>query len=102
MNEPSIPPDPDPNDSGLSLVARVTLVTAASLVAVAMMPCFGWLNWLVAPACLVPVVVGAIGLGITTSSSEGAHPGPFLAALIGGLLLMAVSGGRLTLGLGVF
>lgn len=91
------PPD------GLSTAAKTTLVAAASAVFLAAIPCFGILNWIVTPACLIPMVLGAIGLGRSTglTGEPGAHPGPYLAALIGGALLFAASGGRLVLGMGV-
>ncbi len=88
---------------GLSTAAKTTLVAAAAAVTLAMIPCIGWLNWIVSPACLIPMVLGAIGLGRMSSfdGEPGSHPGPFLAALIGGALLFVASGGRLVLGVGV-
>lgn len=96
------PINPSPID-GLSTAAKATLVAAAAAVTLAMVPCFGWLNWVVSPACLIPMVLGGIGLGRMSSfdGEPGAHPGPYLAALIGGALLFVASGGRLVLGVGL-
>jgi len=88
----------------LALPSRITLLTVASMVLVAMIPCLGWLNWAVAPLCLVPFTLGVVGLALSTGAAgdRRPHPGPHLAALIGGVLLFVVSAGRLVLGLGVF
>jgi len=103
MDHTNRPAGDTPPPDGLSTAAKATLVAAASAVTLAMIPCFGWLNWVVSPACLIPMVLGAIGLGRMSSfdGEPGSHPGPFLAALIGGALLFMASGGRLVLGVGV-
>lgn len=96
-------PETTPPIDGLGSAAKAALVATAAAVTLAMIPCFGWLNWIVSPACLIPMVLGGIGLGRMSSfdGEPGSHPGPFLAALIGGALLFAASGGRLVLGVGV-
>jgi hypothetical protein len=96
-------PKNTPAVDGLSTAAKATLFAAAAAVTLAMVPCFGWLNWIVSPACLIPMVLGGIGMGRMSSfdGEPGAHPGPFLAALIGGALLFVASGGRLVLGAGL-
>ncbi len=78
---------------------RISLLLSANCVLVAMVPCFGFLNWGVAPLCLFPIVLGSVGLAV--ARSRQLHPGPFLGALIGGSLMMVVSVLRLLLGAGV-
>ena len=78
---------------------RISLFLSANAVLVAMAPCFGVLNWGVAPLCLFPIVLGSAGLIV--ARRRGLHPGPFLGALIGGSLMLTVSVLRLLLGAGV-
>ncbi len=81
--------------------SRITLLLTATVVLVAMAPCFGFINWGAAPLCLVPCTLGTIGLVKRGRAPELTHPGPFLAALIGGLLMLVTSLLRLIVGLGV-
>lgn len=78
---------------------RISLFLCANFVLVAMVPCLGVLNWGVAPLCLFPVVLGSVGLFV--AKRRRLHPGPFLAALIGGSLMLTLSVLRLLLGAGV-
>ena len=96
---PSSVPDADI----LTTAARATLVATATVAMIAMIPCFGILNWIISPACLIPVVLGVVGLTRMSASGarSSAHPGPFLAAIFGGILLFVATGGRLMLGAGV-
>jgi len=71
---------------------------AASLALVAMVPCFGIFNWLVAPLSLVPVIIGLVGLLLPNSKE---YPGPLLAGVVGGLAILCLSLARLVLGGGL-
>lgn len=67
----------------------VTLILALIAVVVGFFPCFGWVNWIGAPFCAIPVVVGIVGL-ITDKDPETQQPrdlGVHLGAVIGGVLL---------------
>jgi hypothetical protein len=87
--------------TGLTRWSRITLLLTATLVLIAMVPCLGWLNWGVAPLCLAPTTLGIIGAVKRGKAPELTHPGPFLAAIIGGLLMLVASVARLVIGLGV-
>ena len=78
--------------------AQVTLLVSASAALVAMVPCFGILNWLVAPLCLAPTLIGLVGLLLPDRNE---YPGPLLAGLVGGLALLCLSLARLALGGGL-
>ena len=82
----------------LGRATRATLLVAASAELVAMVPCFGILNWGVAPLCVAPLAIGLIGL-LDSDSKE--HPGPLLAGVVGGASLLLLSLARLVLGGGV-
>ena len=94
------PPNPlEPVSIGaLGRAARLTLLMAASLGLVAMFPCLGIFNWLVAPLCLAPVVIGLVGL-LMPNNKE--YPGPLLAGVVGGLAILCLSLARLLLGGGL-
>lgn len=83
---------------GLGRAVQVTLLVSASAALVAMVPCFGILNWLVAPLCLAPTIIGLVGLVLPERKE---HPGPLLAGLVGGLALLCLSVARLALGGGL-
>ena len=83
----------------LGRATRITLLIIASIELVAMVPCFGILNWGVAPLCIAPVAIGLTGL-LDSHSKE--HPGPLLAGVVGGVSLLMLSLARLALGAGVF
>ena len=99
----STDPNRNHDTDALTTTTRATLVATATMAMIAMIPCFGVLNWIISPACLIPVVLGVIGLTRMSASGNesAAHPGPFLAAIIGGILLFVATGGRLMLGAGV-
>jgi hypothetical protein len=82
----------------LGRAAQVTLLVSASAALVAMVPCFGILNWLVAPLCLAPTLIGLVGLLLPERKE---YPGPLLAGLVGGLALLCLSLARLALGGGL-
>jgi len=94
------PPNPlEPRSIGsVGRGAQVTLLMAASLALVAMVPCFGIFNWLVAPLSLVPVIIGLVGLLLPNSKE---YPGPLLAGVVGGLAILCLSLARLVLGGGL-
>ncbi len=100
MSAEQSPPDPlEPLSIGsLGRAAQVTLLLTASAALVAMVPCLGILNWLVAPLCLAPVVIGLVGLLLPDSKE---YPGPLLAGVVGGLALLCLSLARLALGGGL-
>ncbi len=87
----------------LKIAAIVVLVLSALLTGVAFLPCIGWLNWVAAPFTGVPVVVGIIGLASDREKDEEdtTGPAPYLAALIGGVVLFGISVVRCLLGGGV-
>ncbi len=87
--------------SSLVQPTRLTLLATANLALVAMVPCLGWLNWAVAPLCLVPTIFGLVGLVQSQSAPQPQHPGPYLAGLLGGILLGVTCVARLGFGLGV-
>jgi hypothetical protein len=91
--------DPTP----LLTPGRILLVATAALVTVAMMPCFGILNWLAIPVALAPASLGALGLwGCRRADPAlGLQPAPFLGLALGGALLALASALRLLLGAGV-
>ncbi len=82
----------------LGRATQVTLLVSASAALVAMVPCFGILNWLVAPLCLAPTLIGLVGLLLPERKE---YPGPLLAGLVGGLALLCLSLARLALGGGL-
>ena len=82
----------------LDRAAQITLLVSASAALVAMVPCFGILNWLVAPLCLAPTLIGLVGLLLPERKE---YPGPLLAGLVGGLALLCLSLARLALGGGL-
>ncbi len=100
MTEP--PPKPD-DPTGLLLPTRVTLIVAAAVVMVGMTPCLGLLQWPGALLCLPPLVLGILGLRRVRRQhhDESLHPAPFLGAVVGSCLLLALAVTRLILGLGV-
>ena len=82
----------------LGRAAQITLLVSASVALVAMVPCLGILNWLVAPLCLAPAIIGLVGLLLPDRKE---YPGPLLAGLIGGASLLCLSLARLALGGGL-
>jgi hypothetical protein len=71
-------------------------------VTIGLIPCLGWLNWTAVPLSASTALVGLVGLA-TDRDEHGRHRGvPFhLAALVGGMVLVAVGALRCFLGCGV-
>jgi len=87
----------------MKTAALVTLALATIAVVVGLFPCVGWLNWVAAPFCAVPVVVGIAGM-ITDKDPEtqqSRNLGVYLAAIIGGILLSIGSAIRCAAGGGL-
>lgn len=87
----------------MKTASLVTLALATLAVVVGFFPCFGWVNWVGAPACAVPVIVGIVGLITDKDPQTGATPnlGVHLAAIIGGVLLGIAATLRCALGGGL-
>ena len=77
----------------MKIASIVTLILAFFGVVLGFVPCFGWFNWLGAPFCALPVVLGLIGLIADKDKETGQAPnmGVHLAAVIGGVLLGVVA-----------
>lgn len=79
------------------------LLLSSGLVAIGLIPCFGWLNWLAAPLCAVPMLGGLLGLLVDRDAETGRArnvAGYVMAIGLGGLLAM-VSAVRCAIGGGV-
>lgn len=87
----------------MKVASLVTLILALLAVLVGFFPCFGWVNWIGAPFCVLPVVVGMVGLITDKDAETGLAPnmGVHLAAVIGGALLGIAATVRCLLGGGV-
>ena len=87
----------------MKVAALTTLGISAILVVCGLFPCLGILNWFAGPFCAVPVLFGVVGLVKEKDPASGKTPnnGPYLAAIIGGVLLGAVSAFRCVLGGGL-
>ena len=87
----------------MKAAALTTLILAAVLVVCGLFPCLGVVNWIAGPFCAVPVLLGVVGLAQAkgASSEQAVNQGPFLAAIIGGVLLGGISAFRCILGGGV-
>ena len=87
----------------MNVASQVTLLLAAIFVVMALFPCVGWLNWIAAPFCAVPVLLGVIGMATERDPETGQsiHLGTHLAAVIGGLLLGGISTFRCLMGGGI-
>jgi hypothetical protein len=87
----------------MKAAALTTLILAAILVVCGLFPCLGAVNWVAGPFCAVPVLLGVVGLakGKETGTQDSVNQGPYLAAIIGGLLLGGISAFRCLLGGGV-
>lgn len=82
--------------------ARTLLVVNAGLAVVALIPCLGWMNWMVIPLCLGTMTLGVVGwLTLSEPQQESTAKGPYIAAILGGMLLFGTSTFRLLLGGGV-
>ena len=87
----------------MKAAALTTLILAAILVVCGLFPCLGAVNWIAGPFCAVPVLLGVVGLSQANGAANGqaVNQGPFLAAIIGGVLLGGISAFRCILGGGV-
>ena len=87
----------------MKTASLTTLSLSAILVVAGLFPCLGAVNWIAGPFCAVPVLLGIVGLikAKEAAGGQSVNQGPYLAAIIGGLLLGGISAFRCILGGGV-
>jgi hypothetical protein len=54
--------------------ALVTLIISAVLIFIGLIPCAGILNWGAVPFCIVPAIIGVIGLATDKDEETGTNP----------------------------
>lgn len=87
----------------MKTAAALTLILAILGVAFAFVPCLGWMNWIAVPFCLVPMILGTIGLITDKDPNTGRNPNTslYIACVIVPVLLGGGGALRCLLGGGV-
>ena len=58
----------------MKIAALVTLILCCVGILVGLIPCAGILNWVAVPFCIVPMIVGVIGLVTDKDEETGSNP----------------------------